>query len=374
MPSQSETPAKVAEHAFKGCLLGAAAGDALGLPYEGMSPARGGRMFPDRGRHHFLFGKGMVSDDTEHACFVAQALVESRGECEAFEERLARSLRWWLVGLPAGVGWATLRSILKLWLGFPPRSSGVFSAGNGPAIRSPVIGLALGQSRERLCRYVRISTRITHTDPKAYQGALAVALAAYWSGMRAAMDSERFLADLSALLIDEVAEELLDLLSLAADSANHGEPVKDFARSIGSQRGISGYIYHTVPCVLQVWFRYPDDYSTAVQEIISAGGDTDTTAAILGAIIGAKVGKEGIPAAWLGNIIEWPRSIRWMERLAAALAETAAGQGAATRSPGYFLPGIVIRNAGFLLIVLFHGLRRLGPPYQPGINHSRINH
>ena len=144
--------------------------------------------------------------------------------------------------------------------------------------------------------------------------------------------------------------------------------------SIGSQRGISGYIYHTVPCVLQVWFRYPDDYSTAVQEIISAGGDTDTTAAILGAIIGAKVGKEGIPAAWLGNIIEWPRSIRWMERLAAALAETAAGQGAATRSPGYFLPGIVIRNAGFLLIVLFHGLRRLGPPYQPGINHSRINH
>ena len=96
-----------------GCLLGTAAGDALGLPYEGLSPRRGVRLFPKRDRHHLLFGKGMVSDDTEHAAFVAQALLRGRGDPDAFARHLARSLRWWLLGLPAGVGFATLRAIIK---------------------------------------------------------------------------------------------------------------------------------------------------------------------------------------------------------------------------------------------------------------------
>lgn len=47
------------EKACTGCLLGTAAGDSLGLPYEGLSPLRASRMFPDYGRHHLLFGKGM---------------------------------------------------------------------------------------------------------------------------------------------------------------------------------------------------------------------------------------------------------------------------------------------------------------------------
>ena len=67
------------DRALIGCLLGTAAGDALGLPYEGMSAARGRRVFPDTDRHHFLFGRGMVSDDTEHACFIARALIVSKG-------------------------------------------------------------------------------------------------------------------------------------------------------------------------------------------------------------------------------------------------------------------------------------------------------
>ena len=78
------------EKAYVGCLLGTAVGDALGLPYEGISPRRASRLFPDLGRHHLLFGKGMVSDDTEHACLVAQSLVRSRGEIKEFEALL----RW----------------------------------------------------------------------------------------------------------------------------------------------------------------------------------------------------------------------------------------------------------------------------------------
>ncbi|MEJ2087062.1 MAG: ADP-ribosylglycohydrolase family protein [Gammaproteobacteria bacterium] len=112
--------------ALAGCLLGTAVGDALGLPYEGMSARRGGRLFPDRRRHHLLPGRGMVSDDTEHACFTAQALISSDGDVARFTRVLARSLRWWFAGLPAGVGFATARSILKLWLGVSPERSGVF--------------------------------------------------------------------------------------------------------------------------------------------------------------------------------------------------------------------------------------------------------
>jgi ADP-ribosyl-[dinitrogen reductase] hydrolase len=346
---------------YIGCLLGTATGDALGLPYEGLSPKRATKLFPDPTKHHLIFGKGMVSDDTEHACFVAQALIHSRGDVNLFQKRLARSLRWWLLALPAGVGFATLRSILKLWLGFPPQKSGVFSAGNGPAMRSPIIGLAYGDDSEKLKEFVKASTEITHSDPKAYYAALAVALATYQSASDESLNPDRFLATLKDLLPEDDAQELHDLLRCAADSAAKREPVAEFARDIGSKKGISGYSYHTVPCVLQVWFGEPTDFAQGLQDIITAGGDTDTTGAIFGGIVGAKVGKQGIPETWLSNIIEWPRSISWIERLGNAVAESE--RTSTTKCPRYFVPGIVLRNVAFLVIVLAHGFRRLAPPW-----------
>ena len=146
---------------FIGCLLGTAVGDALGLPYEGLSPRRAARLFPNTDRHHFVFGRGMVSDDTEHACFVAQALIRAKGDVARFQRHLAWSLRWWLLGLPAGIGRATLRSILRLWVGLPAKRSGVFSAGNGPAMRSPILRVAFGDCPEKLTAFVRASTEIT---------------------------------------------------------------------------------------------------------------------------------------------------------------------------------------------------------------------
>jgi ADP-ribosylglycohydrolase len=63
------------DEAIIGCILGTAVGDALGLPYEGLSPERATRLFPKRASYHFILGRGMVSDDTEHTCFVAEALL-----------------------------------------------------------------------------------------------------------------------------------------------------------------------------------------------------------------------------------------------------------------------------------------------------------
>lgn len=69
---------------FAGILLGTAVGDALGLPAEGLSPSRQRKWWPGPLRHRFLFGRGMVSDDTEHAFMTAQALLAAQGDVEKF--------------------------------------------------------------------------------------------------------------------------------------------------------------------------------------------------------------------------------------------------------------------------------------------------
>lgn len=113
--------------------------------------------------------------------------------------------------------------------------------------------------------------------------------------------------------------------------------------------------------VIQVWLKYPQDYQTAILEIIRLGGDTDTTAAILGGIIGARVGKTGIPETWLKNLWEWPRTVQWIEALGKTLALDRQG----TRLPNLFLFifGLWFRNLFFIIIVLLYGFRRLLPPY-----------
>src|SRR5215212_10410569 len=130
-----------------GSLLGTAVGDAMGLPYEAMSQRRGARLLGPPDRYRFVFRRGMGSDDTEHTVIVAQSLIASGGEPVAFAHELSWRMRWWLLGLPAGIGFATLRALIRLWLGFGPHRSGVFSAGNGPAMRSAIIGAAVDDEK-----------------------------------------------------------------------------------------------------------------------------------------------------------------------------------------------------------------------------------
>ena len=347
--------------AIEGCLLGTAIGDALGLPFENLSSRRALRMFGPPGRFCFVFGRGMVSDDTEHACMTAQALIAPADDDSAFRQQLALQLRRWLVMLPAGTGMATARATIKLLVGVPPHRSGVFSAGNGPAMRSPILGAAIDDI-DVLKRFVRISTRMTHTDPKAEYGALAVALATQCASRGVHNEPARFAQALAELLVNQPAEEFLDLVNRAVDSANRDESAATFARSLGLGRGVSGYIYHTVPVVLQSWFRNQHDFRAAICDVIACGGDTDSTAAILGGIVGAAVGKDGLPAEWLKGLWEWPRSAKWIENLAAELYAVRA-TGVGRRPPRLPVWGVVPRNLLFLAVVLFHGFRRLLPPY-----------
>ncbi len=341
-----------------GSILGTAVGDAIGLPYEGLSPRRGALLLGKPNQQRLLLGFGMVSDDTEHTCMVAQALIASGKDPLKFRDNLALQLRWWLLKLPVAIGLATLQAILRLWCGISP--SGVFSAGNGPAMRAAILGVTI-DDLVTLKEFVRISASITHTDPKAFYGAFAIALAAWSISNDQSLCGEKFLRQLTTHLGRE-ANEFISLIEQVVDSVSTGEATSRFAAKLGMSKGVSGYVYHSVPIALHAAFSNQDNFTRAIITTVECGGDTDSTAAMVGGIVGAAVGKEGIKKVWLDKLGEPFCSVRWMENLAIQLHRTIQ-----SRTPEIPLKmpllGVLVRNLLFVLTVSLHGLRRLLPPY-----------
>ena len=81
---------------LNGLLVGTACGDALGLPTEGLSRQRIQRIVQGIWRHRLFWGRGMISDDTEHTVFVAQSLLRFPDSPSRFAYRLSWCLRGWL--------------------------------------------------------------------------------------------------------------------------------------------------------------------------------------------------------------------------------------------------------------------------------------
>lgn len=308
-----------------------------------------------------VLGHGMVSDDTEHTWMVAQTLLEAPADVTLFRWRLARRFRWWLVALPAGVGKATAQACLKLWLGISPERSGVFSAGNGPAMRSAIIGAFFANDVERRREYVRASTRMTHTDPKAETAALAVAEAAAWA-MRGGGDAADFVE--RVLPKCGADDAWLMLCRQIGEALAQGNEVKEFADSLGLSRGVSGYAYHTVPVALYAWLRRRSDFRGAVCAALDCGGDSDSVGAIVGGLAGIDAGPAGLPQEWLTRLWEWPRGVTQMKQLGERLAVLQTlPSGSALKPVTYAWPAIPLRNAFFLAVIIVHGFRRLLPPY-----------
>jgi ADP-ribosyl-[dinitrogen reductase] hydrolase len=354
---------RVSEDSVVGCLVGTAVGDALGLPVEGLTKRRQQQLFGEIGGHRFFLHRGMVSDDTDHTSMVAQALTASSEDVDLFTKELAIRLRRWFLSLPAGIGMATLKACVRLCLGVSPQRSGVFSAGNGPAMRSAIIGVCFGYDPTLLRSAVRASTHLTHTDPKAEWGALAVALAAsLWSQGAEIANLTTFMEKLQGFLEDEPAQEFRTLLEAMAASVNQHQSTEDFANGLGLVNGVSGYVYHTVPVALHAAFSFPTDYRSAVLSVLRCGGDTDTAGAIVGGIVGAGVGRHGIPDEWVNDIWEWPKSISWIESLGHQLTDTINNHSKQPPISAAFYAQL-LRNVLFLFIILMHGFRRVFPPY-----------
>jgi ADP-ribosylglycohydrolase len=346
--------------AIVGCLLGGAVGDAIGLPWEGLSRGRIAAALGAAPLQHALIGaRGMISDDTEHACMTGQALLAAPGDSRAFARSLAWRLRGWLLGAPVSVGWGTLRALVRLWLGWSPERSGVDSAGNGPAMRAAILGACVGADPVRLEAFVIRSTRMTHADPRALAGALAIArAAAAIVYRRGAADPPALLAELARSTEDA---ELAKALALAHAHLLRGDPAETFACALGQVQGVSGYVHHTVPVALYCWASAPRDVGAAVEQAVRLGGDTDTVAAIVGGLAGAAGGTSAIPPMWLSGMEEAPRSVAWITELGERLARC-FGQSPARSDEGPLAiswPRLLLRNLKFAAIVLAHGLARV---------------
>lgn len=331
------------QYSLYGSLLGGAVGDAYGLTYEGIKPKRLAKLFRQNNHYHLipLIHGGMVSDDTEHAVMTVQAFISSGGDVETFKKSLKWRLVLWLLALPAGIGMATGRAIFKIMLGFS--TTGVYSAGNGVAMRASVLGV-LCADLDELKAFIHASSVITHTDPKAEQGALAVALLAWIECYHPDWTVAQSRAFLAEHLNDS---ELLTLIaSYQADD-----------------KGVLGYIYATVPAVIQTWQQYRDDPVQGLNHLIALGGDTDTAGAIFGGIVGVRHGEamfKQISGTWCEPIL----TPQYFAKLANQIEQISPRHNFAQvwQYPITLLLKL-LRNLLFLVIVLLHGFRRIFPPY-----------
>lgn len=332
------------------CLLGGALGDTLGLPAEGMHARRTAKLWKDTLRQRMFFGNGMVSDDTEHAVMTLLALQKSNGDPTLFARHLAWSLRWWFAGLPAGIGLATARSCIKLWLCWDCRKSGVFSAGNGPLMRAPIIAAYYPDDAKKRTELIATSTRITHSDPRALEAAVIVAAATIesWKGNT---NTHSILGSLEELVTsDEMKVRFRNL----KEAISTGQSVSQFADSFGRKTGyVNGFAPDTAAVAIYAWLRHRNDFSLTIRSVIMAGGDTDTVAFVAGSIAGIGTPPDDLPVEWLGRIVDWPINPTYMSEIA---------RGKRKRYPPW--PLSIIRNLFFLLIVLLHAFRRIFPPYR----------
>ena len=338
---------------IEGCLLGCAVGDSICLPYEGVSPRRLIKWVRLPLGHRFLFGHGMVSDDTDHSLFVAQSIARSPNDPERFARLLAWRLRFWLLCLPAGIGLATLKSILLLWCGKSPFRSGVFSAGNGAAMRSAIIGVIHCNDADLRHGFTKASSVITHSDPKAHFGAQSVAdLAA----LLTRECSRPTVPELERLLLDAGdGKDWEQAVSRTIDACQSGI-IEKAVTPEGLKRGVSGYILHTLPVAVAAWHINFGNFRNTIEAVLRLGGDTDTVAAIAGSLAGVTCVRKGIPEEWISDIIDRPHSVEYIVKLAETLSD---GSECNTGFSWLLLP----RGILFTAVVLVHGLRRLLPPY-----------
>lgn len=125
---------------------------------------------------------------------------------------------------------------------------------------------------------------------------------------------------------------------------------------------MSGYILHTLPVALHAWLCYPNSFTQATQSLIRCGGDTDSTASLLGIWMGAQWGAEAVPAHWLGRLQDPLACSASLYRIAQCAVDALSRQ-EPHPAPRPLFALRLLRNLGFLALVVAHIVRRTLPPY-----------
>jgi len=282
----------------RGALLGSAFGDVLGAPVEGWPAARIATEYgsPPDSTALFAADSGRYTDDTQMLLATLRSLLRSKGvdgaDCgracaEAFDpaRRYGRSATAVLEAVRGGVDPRQTARLL-----FPQGSWG-----NGAAMRIAPVGLFCGHLPAAELR-VRVAEAVcfTHDHSEAVDAALVLAMTVGRFSRLAAgqpVDGSRLLTELAEACIDATMHEAL---LLAAELLQQRMAIPKAAARLGN--GVRSS--EAVPLALYVAFSHLDAPMTAILAAVGCGGDSDTVAAMTGAIVGARHGDDCFAKNW----------------------------------------------------------------------------
>ncbi|PWV47822.1 ADP-ribosylglycohydrolase family protein [Nocardiopsis sp. L17-MgMaSL7] len=299
-----------------GVLLGAACGDALGVPYEFAArlseeevPAMvGGGLGP--------YAPGEYSDDTQMAVCIAESLRDHDDPRSGPAlEQTARAFLTWRRDGATDIGAQTARVLgdteraladdgagetgaaeAMTRLSARMFGAGERSAGNGSLMRTAPLALAHLDDRHQLAETVRVYSLLTHGDPLAAQACVLWCEAIRQAVVDGSDEGPRSGLD---LLESHDRDTWAGHLAEAEDS-----PPRAFAPN--------GFVVRALQAAWSAIAHTPVEagdrnrYAAPVWAAVRAGDDTDTVAAIAGALVGARWGRSAVPEEYLAAVHGWP--------------------------------------------------------------------
>ncbi|MFE1166520.1 ADP-ribosylglycohydrolase family protein [Nocardiopsis sp. NPDC058789] len=240
-------------------------------------------------------GPWQWTDDTEMA---ASVYAEVRRGAGLDPDRLASSFARHH-DVDRGYGLATGRMLRQVREGGDWRSlasepfEGAGSFGNGAAMRVAPLGAWYAEDLDEVAARAEASARVTHTHPEAVDGAVAVALAAALTARREPLGAGPYLDRVvERLPRGRVREAVRDARALLITTDPMG-----VARELGNGSRVSAL--DTVPFALWVTARHRSGLASALWATVAPGGDTDTTCAIVGGVLGAGLPVGALPREWV---------------------------------------------------------------------------
>ncbi|MGH8724902.1 MAG: inositol monophosphatase family protein, partial [Burkholderiales bacterium] len=255
----------------QGCLLGQVIGDSLGSLVEFKAAAEIARLFPqgvrnlaDGGVYHTIAGQ--PTDDSEMALALARCLVANG---EYLPEKTLDAYREWMTTRPVDIGTTTERGLLG--------QHTTESESNGSLMRVSPIGVWAAGDPARAAQAARADSKLTHPNPVCVE-----ACAAYAAAIAAGVAGSSREAMRDAALANSTGR--------AREVLGRGAAPGDFFTHMGSVLiGLQNAFFHL----------RKSGFEESLIATVSAGGDTDTNAAICGALLGAALGRQAIPARWV---------------------------------------------------------------------------
>jgi len=281
-----------------GAVLGSAAGDALGAGYEFTNPA------PDQeiamiGGGGFGWAPGEWTDDTQMAVAILDVIATGSRDLDAIASNF---LAWYSAG-PADVGIQT-SSVLGSATG-PEDLAGAAasfmeanprSAGNGALMRTAPVALAALDDRTEIARLAGSIASLTHAHPDSVAACVLWSLAIQQAITTAKPDQE---FDWEAAVrngLEHVSEDRRERWDELVTEAVTGPP---------GLFNPNGWVVTAFQAALSAIVNTPepveqpsDHLRDALVAAVRIGHDTDTVAAIAGALLGARWGTGAIPDEW----------------------------------------------------------------------------